>query len=108
MPANPLVGYFRLNRERLKREMTRRGIASEAELRRQLEGAVSQATMSRMIYDNVNPSSSAMFALSTLLCVRVEDLFDPVSGEAPTSRPESTRECLNMRMSNVSRNLRAI
>lgn len=91
MPTNPLLGYYRLNRDRLRTQMGRVEVPSEAELGRRLDGTVSQATLNRLIYDQVNPSSSAMFALCALLKCRIEDIFDPVFGDVPSARPEPTR-----------------
>lgn len=85
----PLQGYYRINRERLDRRCEQRGISSDKELIRRLEPfGVSQSTFYRMLYDRVNPSSSAMYAVATLLDVQLHDIFDAVPGPPPASRPE--------------------
>lgn len=72
-------GYFRVNQERLLRAARAKGLENPTQVARSLRGVIAEATFFRAYYDQTIPSSRLIFALTTLLDAKVEEIFDPVN-----------------------------
>lgn len=86
-----LIGYYRLNPARMRRLYAAKDVKSDQDLIRKLKGVMGESTFLRMVYDDINPSSRAQYALTTYFGVTVEDIFDPVPGEIPARRQREPR-----------------
>jgi hypothetical protein len=83
-----LRGYYRINQERLLRACRRKDIPNVYQLAKDLSGVIAESTLWRVYHDQNAPTARIMYALTTILDVKVEDIFDPVvlaDGEEPPS-----------------------
>lgn len=76
-----LIGHYVINREKLLWHCQRLGIENPNQLAVRLRGVVGVGTIWRTVWGENTPSTKTLYALTTLLHCRIDDICDAVPGE---------------------------